>query len=810
MLVFAPITAVLAISLPVFAAPDPGDPSTDVASDIPVDEAGRWKHVITLNPSVLVWPHSADRIHSLDGFGLDPAGGLVLVGEGDILHLSSYGVLDRDAWDTPEAYPWVKGHVVVDAEGVWGCDPKAGVVQFRRDGTQHRRASGSVEVGSACALYRNQEGDFVGWHALTRTVTVFDDDGTIKQQGRIPAFADTGRETPTSVGPCGALVDGTSLSMGSNEPFDHLRMLTLDQNLVPADPAKPVLELDTTDGQPLRQPLGVAKAWDPRYCGLEGDYVTLAYWHQGIVMTRDGEIESWLRNKTPLTASAGPSVGQGPFGFDGLDFLHVLDQRTLVAVSRRQGMHLYRPALLDPASPERARELAARGDLLGAEQNWSAWLAANPDHPDADAVRDEQLEGWIAAGWWANAISAGKKHPPQSPLFARALEARARSLTRWTQRRVFGGGPLFAKEAPDPRGKAREYLDELLAFADDPAGAHPAVQEALLHLAIAARRPHTARTALSRLEALDPRVVDRPIPDAFWVYVGRGSARTVDRLLQADPGRAPDAHAAALRLARRPDAALALIGDQEGFGADFMRAECLSDLGRLTEALDAWTSVVEAAPDHPSAHAGLGLTYLRRGLPELAVQSFLKSLDLEENPAVRSNLGMAFAALDDRERARQVLKNLDPDEPVVHHQLNAPAPMGSKRAPLAVLPLDVAGGTTPRVGLGDLLATLAVTELVEGGNKVVERTRLDALTAELDLSASAYVDPDAAVELGKLAGAKQLILGNVAEFPDRAVIDLRLVEVKSGKVLKTAHADALLDVEALRTAMATTTRKLLD
>jgi tetratricopeptide (TPR) repeat protein len=442
------------------------------------------------------------------------------------------------------------------------------------------------------------------------------------------------------------------------------------------------------------------------------------------------------------------------------------------------------------------------GDPLGAEQHWAAWLEANPDHPEADAIRTERLEGWIAAGWWANAVVAGKKAPEGSPMFARALRARAASLARWTQRRVQGGGPLFRKETPDPRATARTYLDELRPYA---ASDDPVVQDALLRLAMAGRRPYAAQQALVRLEALGQR---QPVADAFWVYVSRGDTAAVDRILEG-PTPSPVATAARLRLARRPEAALDVLRGVEGTDADFVRADCLADLGRLTDALDAWTAVAQAAPDHPSAYAGLGLTYLRRGLPELAVDSLLKSLTLEENPAARSNLAAAFAAIDQQERAREVLESLEATEPVVRHQLERPAAPGMKRAPLAVLPLDVAGGTTSRVGLGDLLATLAVTALVDDGAKVVERARIDDLTAELDLSASSYIDPDAAVELGRLVGAKRLVLGNVAEFPDRAAIDLRLVEVKSGKILGVAEASAPLEIEALRRAMADATRALV-
>ncbi|MCB9679581.1 MAG: hypothetical protein H6737_31030 [Alphaproteobacteria bacterium] len=752
----------------------------------PIDAAGRWQHVITLEPSVLVWPHPPDRLQDLAAYGLDPAGGLVLVGEGDILHLSADGVLDRDRWKTPKQYAWLRGHVVVDADGLWGCDRQQGIVQFRRDGGVELIGD-PVDVGQGCELYRTADGSFFGWSSLTDTITIFQDDGSIQQQARLPAYVDTTWPKPASAGPCGALADGTSLTMATSKAFETLELVTLDGGLKRTGA---VMALDTRSG-PVRQALTAAEAWRPRQCVVDGDLVSLAYWSQGVVLSRDGTVQTWLRNGTPLSAANAPPHGTGPWAFDGLEFLGTLDQRTLVAVVPRHGIQLYRPRLKGAADPAAARRLAAAGDFVGAEQHWAAWMAAHPDDAGAEL---ERMKAWTAAGWWGEVIPAGKKHPPDDPRFQEALKARALSLSRWTRRRIRGGGSLFAKGEPTPREDAREALAELAPFAGS---TEPAVQEARVRLAAAGRRPYTAERALAQLEALGHT---ETVDAAFWVYVARGDTARVDALLEgSDPW--PDERAARLRLAGDLEAALEAVAKPEEDADRYVRAELLADLGRLDEALHAWTGVVEGMPDHPGAHAGLGLAYLRRGLPELAVQSFLKSLELEENPAVRSNLAAAFAALDDRARVASTLAGLDPTDPVVAHQLAKPGGVGSKKGTLAVLPFDVAGGSVSRVGLGDLLATMAVTELVQGGASVVERARIDAVRAELDLNASAYVDPDAAVRLGKLAGAKELVLGNVAEFPGRVVIDVRRVDVKSGKVLGTGHADASLEVEALRTAV---------
>lgn len=123
--------------------------------------------------------------------------------------------------------------------------------------------------------------------------------------------------------------------------------------------------------------------------------------------------------------------------------------------------------------------------------------------------------------------------------------------------------------------------------------------------------------------------------------------------------------------------------------------------------------------------------------------------------------------------------------------------------PLAILPLDTAGGSQQRVGLGDMLAAMLTTAVVErNGPPVVERAKLDAILAEQKLSRSAKFDAKTAVQIGKLIGAKRVIVGNIAEFDGKLAIDVRIVDCATAKVLAASHADCALELEALRKAVA--------
>lgn len=70
------------------------------------------------------------------------------------------------------------------------------------------------------------------------------------------------------------------------------------------------------------------------------------------------------------------------------------------------------------------------------------------------------------------------------------------------------------------------------------------------------------------------------------------------------------------------------------------------------------------------------------------------------------------------------------------------------------------------------------------------------------LSRSAKFDAKTAVQIGKLIGAKRVIVGNIAEFDGKLAIDVRIVDCATAKVLAASHADCALELEALRKAVA--------
>jgi curli biogenesis system outer membrane secretion channel CsgG len=117
-------------------------------------------------------------------------------------------------------------------------------------------------------------------------------------------------------------------------------------------------------------------------------------------------------------------------------------------------------------------------------------------------------------------------------------------------------------------------------------------------------------------------------------------------------------------------------------------------------------------------------------------------------------------------------------------------------------------------GAGHDLSGMLTNELAGTEKfKVVERAKLDHVLNEQDLGASGRVSKSSAAKVGKLTGAKYLIMGNVSAYQEKAsgmggglsfkgyslggnkndaymAIDLRVVDTTSGEIVHTRTVEA--------------------
>lgn len=112
------------------------------------------------------------------------------------------------------------------------------------------------------------------------------------------------------------------------------------------------------------------------------------------------------------------------------------------------------------------------------------------------------------------------------------------------------------------------------------------------------------------------------------------------------------------------------------------------------------------------------------------------------------------------------------------------------RPGVAVLPF--APGMLPgadrdtREALSIGVQQILITELSSNTNlRVVDRTIVRELLAEQDLGASGRVDAETAARIGRMVGAKYVVMGGYNEIEDVFYLDGRIVDTETSEVLRS-------------------------
>jgi curli biogenesis system outer membrane secretion channel CsgG len=90
--------------------------------------------------------------------------------------------------------------------------------------------------------------------------------------------------------------------------------------------------------------------------------------------------------------------------------------------------------------------------------------------------------------------------------------------------------------------------------------------------------------------------------------------------------------------------------------------------------------------------------------------------------------------------------------------------------------------------MGELLAAKVIETLKESDTfQVVERERLILALEELNRGSTSIVDESTRLKIGRIVGARFMIFGGYFVLGDMMRLDLRLVEVESGSIVKAAQ-----------------------
>jgi TolB-like protein len=120
---------------------------------------------------------------------------------------------------------------------------------------------------------------------------------------------------------------------------------------------------------------------------------------------------------------------------------------------------------------------------------------------------------------------------------------------------------------------------------------------------------------------------------------------------------------------------------------------------------------------------------------------------------------------------------------------------------VGVTPMHVSAVDTLIAPLSYGLADLLITDLARSGQlRVVDRIRMDAFLRELNLVESGRVDTGTAPKLGKLVGARRLVVGSLLQAPGGQLsIDARIADAATSEVRQAVSARApladILDAE---------------
>ncbi len=115
-------------------------------------------------------------------------------------------------------------------------------------------------------------------------------------------------------------------------------------------------------------------------------------------------------------------------------------------------------------------------------------------------------------------------------------------------------------------------------------------------------------------------------------------------------------------------------------------------------------------------------------------------------------------------------------------------PSPAESAAVAVFDFEELGpGHPAAAGMGELLAGQVVDALKESRRTVVERQQLLLALEELKLGSSDLADPATRLRIGRVVGANQMIFGSFMALGGVIRLDLRLVDVETGRVLKASE-----------------------
>ncbi len=99
---------------------------------------------------------------------------------------------------------------------------------------------------------------------------------------------------------------------------------------------------------------------------------------------------------------------------------------------------------------------------------------------------------------------------------------------------------------------------------------------------------------------------------------------------------------------------------------------------------------------------------------------------------------------------------------------------------------DLSPGSGGRPDLGQLLSGEIIQALQQADVQVVERQKILSIMEELNLGSSSLADEETRLRVGRMTGAREMVFGGYMVVGTAMRLDLRRVDVETGRITKTA------------------------
>lgn len=100
--------------------------------------------------------------------------------------------------------------------------------------------------------------------------------------------------------------------------------------------------------------------------------------------------------------------------------------------------------------------------------------------------------------------------------------------------------------------------------------------------------------------------------------------------------------------------------------------------------------------------------------------------------------------------------------------------------------------------LGKILTEGLTTSIAKSeAFKIIERTQLEKVLLEIQLTQSGIIDTSNAKQIGKMVGADAIVIGSVSKIGDDMRLDARIIDVESGIILSAATSEGPFSIKSI-------------